>query len=217
MATVRTINRVPQIYVDRSRDFQLLCNLFDLVNNGVKFDIDTITTVNDTSRCRETMLPLLQHKLGFFTDIKITDNILRSILKVFPYIVRYKGSKKAVIDCINLFMYVNQSQGKFYTNITNYEGLTGEYNIKCSITSDIIRNVDILDALLYYVIPSGYFVTYQLQVGAPGISIYINSKSEVDYDKASYVVNKQDDNTTENFTDNIFVMPIIEDGEVEST
>ena len=39
---LRLENNTPSIYCQKSRDFQLFCRLYDVVNNGVKFDIDSI-------------------------------------------------------------------------------------------------------------------------------------------------------------------------------
>ncbi len=224
MEVLRSIKFVPEVYVNKSRDFQLLCNMLDLVNNGVKFDIDTIINLSDTMSCRENMLSLLQHKLGFFTDIKINDDMLRTILKVFPYLVKNKGNKKGIVDSINLFLYINQSHSmipyatKSYGNnpieiINGADDISGSYIIKCNITSEIIRNVDILKALLQYVVPTGYFVTYQIYKGVSGMSMNILSDdSTIDIifkqdDEQSVIV---DNNSDTNFSSYASVVPVDE-------
>ena len=94
MKRFRIKDSVPEIYLKESRDFQLLCDLYDLVNSGVKFDIDTITHLSDTNFCRGAMLRLLQEKLGLTLRDEVTDDTLRKILKCFPFIIRNKGYMK---------------------------------------------------------------------------------------------------------------------------
>ena len=48
MSLIRTKNSVPQVYVSESRDFQLFTRVLDFVQNGLKFDIDSIVNVVDT-------------------------------------------------------------------------------------------------------------------------------------------------------------------------
>ena len=74
MKRFRIRDNVPDAYVKRSRDFQLLCDLFDIVNNGVKFDIDSIMDLSNTELTRESMLPYLQAKLGFNSSFISNDS-----------------------------------------------------------------------------------------------------------------------------------------------
>ena len=83
MKRFRLRNNVPDVYVKQSRDFQLMCDLFDIINNGIKFDIDTIIDLSDTTLCRESMLPYLQSKLGLDLSKEIPNDILRIILNSF--------------------------------------------------------------------------------------------------------------------------------------
>ena len=67
MSLLRMQNRTPPIYCEESRDFQLLCRLYDTIVNGLLFDIETITDIINTKNIRSSFLQLLQTKLGFFT------------------------------------------------------------------------------------------------------------------------------------------------------
>ena len=207
----RLINNVPEAYVNRSRDFQLLCNLFDLVNNGVKFDIDTIMTQQDTELCRDTLLPLLQHKLGFFTGTTIDDESLRTILKVFPSLVKKKGTKEGIIEAIQLFFYTQNVNGNTAVYIRNsLGGVSGDYIVQCELTSQVVSNLDILYEILKYIIPTGYFVEYfiyrdsvlpKFEVSSGQtiriVAISDDSQSEIDNDSNTY-----------EFTENMAIVPV---------
>ena len=104
MSILRVQDMTPQVYTEESRDFQLLSRLYDSVFNGLKFDADSISSLINTKECRTNILKLLQTKLGFFTERKIDDEKLRSILECFPIIVRNKGSLGAVKQVLYLFL-----------------------------------------------------------------------------------------------------------------
>ena len=50
----RTQDNVPEIYVNESRDFQLLCRLKDVMINGVKYAIDSINHTSNTLEMNST-------------------------------------------------------------------------------------------------------------------------------------------------------------------
>ena len=164
MKRFRLQDNAPDTYSKRSRDFQLMCNLFDLMNNGVKFDIDTIRSLSDTETCRDSMLIYLQHKLGLFLNTDITNETLRIILKCFPYIIRKKGSREGIEEAICLFLTALHSDGSHDVEIVNRGGVdpSGNYIIKLNMeaTQHRLDNIDILDQLLRYVAPTGYVLNY---------------------------------------------------------
>ena len=71
---------VPDVYARKSRDFQMLCNLFDILFGSIKNDIDSMTDILDARTCSERLLSLLQTKLGFFSSQHITNEELRVVL-----------------------------------------------------------------------------------------------------------------------------------------
>lgn len=162
MNRFRVQENVPDPYITHSRDFQMLCNLFDLMNNGVKFDIDTIKSLSESIRCPESLIKYLQHKLGFFSDVKMSDDTLRTILKCFPYIVRHKGSKRGVRESIFLFLSVVHSDGKSiieYKDFETHNDPNGNYIVILNI-EDKALDVTILTEILRYILPTGYIVEY---------------------------------------------------------
>ena len=162
MQRFRVQENVPSVYVEKSRDFQMMCNVFDLMNNGVKFDIDTIKSLSDTTRCPQSLIKYLQHKLGFYSNVQMSDDTLRIILKCFPYLVRLKGSKRGVVESICLFLTTLGINGKQRIEVTNYEysdDPCGNYIITLSIQHKAL-DVTILKEILKYIIPTGYIVKY---------------------------------------------------------
>lgn len=120
MAIIRLQDNVPDVYVNNSRDFQLLCQIYDCVINGVKFDIDTITNIIDTSKCKESFMLLLSRKVGY-VDPKtgISNSNLRLMNDSWPYVVRKKGSLSAIQEAINVFMKVKHIKASVDIIIVN--------------------------------------------------------------------------------------------------
>lgn len=174
-------NNVPDTYIKRSRDFQLLCDVFDVMNLGVKFDIDTLSSLSDTSRCRSSMLGYLQHKLGLHMDTYVTDDTLRTILKCFPYIVKKKGSREGITQAICLFLYIMHCHGRCDVdvyNVNNPSDVSGNYIVEVSV-EESLPDADILVNLLKYVIPFGYKVNYIFYTSPKGLETYIAAGDEI--------------------------------------
>lgn len=110
MEVLRLANNVPEIYTKESRDFQLLTRGYDCLINVFKYSIEDMLSATDTDQCNNRLLELLATKLGFFTNASFTDDELRGILSVFPVLMKNKGSIKAIIASVYLFIKLKQMQ-----------------------------------------------------------------------------------------------------------
>ena len=210
MAIFRLQENMPDVYVRKSRDFQLLCNSFDAVFNSVKNDIDSITNVVDTRLCSERLLPLLQTKLGFFTNKHLTATELRTVLQAFKYIVRNKGSRTGIREAIEVFLKVanasNKSRIQIVDNFVSIDGHTSEtrpgntYIVEVAIEGQQM-DTTLLTELLKYVLPAGYQLKYSFYNATQTVT-QIHDKDTVHI----IFVDKSDNNgirlTTSNNSDN---------------
>lgn len=164
----RIKEHLPDVYVRKSRDFQLLCNIFDIMNMATKFDIDSILNLTSTEFTNENTLPLLQHKLGFFSDINLTGKDLRTILKSFPYLIKNKGTQTGIKQAIQLYLKVIDCDRSTNIRVINSDTTRSElgynitqpvYVVKVNIKGYVI-DTKILTELLKYIIPAGYAVEY---------------------------------------------------------
>lgn len=155
----RLQDKVPEIYVEGSRDFQLFCRLYDVVQWGTKFGIDSISKISSTQHCASSLLPLLQTKLGLFTSMELSDYEMRQVLSVYTEIVRVKGTYQAVHLVLLLFQ---RCFGK------NFPAFT--LSIKKDTASIVvefqneIHNKKLLMELLEIVAPVGYSVTCDIKI-----------------------------------------------------
>ena len=151
----RLQNNTPEAYTNNSRDFQLFCRLYDTINNGVRFDINTMTNILDPLQINDRMLNLLCTKMGFFTRENIPDNVLRVILDSFPYAVKYKGSVRGIKYAVSSIL---KLEGTF----EDPEVIIDNENYTIQIYTAVkIKNKKALQEYLKYIIPLGYTVTIE--------------------------------------------------------
>lgn len=169
MPLIRLQNKVPPVYVEESRDFQLYCRLYDVIINGLKYDIDGIENLINTDTCKSTILQLLQTKLGFFTEKNLTDEALRYILKSFILLVRKKGTKEAIQQAVYMFLKINKLETSIKVDIINDKPTTAQklkygshitdHCILIGIESSV-RDTTPLYEVLKYIIPFGYSIFF---------------------------------------------------------
>lgn len=208
----RLQNNVPNIYVEESRDFQTLCNVFDIMNSGIKYDIDSMPNILDTNLCRDSMIPLLQSKLGFFTKRTLTTKEIRHVLCAFKRLVKDKGSRIGIKEAIEIYLKLLNTNGGYRITITNNETLertlSGTANTVYNKTSNVylieidlqsqIQNTDVLKEMLNYVLPAGYKLTFGFYT-----SQNFNSDVVLDTDSINIVfISTEDNNSVFDVPDN---------------
>lgn len=88
-------NLVPETY-NRSRDYQSILKLLDLVVDSAKFDIDNLTACLNPERCPSKLLPLLASYYGYEFDYTLSYEANRTILKYYPDLLRLRGSLRGL-------------------------------------------------------------------------------------------------------------------------
>ena len=156
----RVKQNVPDIYPQESRDFQLLSHLYDLVVQSSRFSIDSMQRISNTMRCNENLLPLIGSKVGFYTKLNVTDKVYRQIVAAYPYIIQYKGSKKAFDLCCNLVERI------FNIKLT-YSWNTTDQVILLTFQDYEPSNFEIVKELFDCVRPCGVSIQYELKPVVP--------------------------------------------------
>ena len=103
MPLLRYDEMVPEVYVNKSRDFQLLTRLWELGLNNPKYFADKLKYQNCPNEIESSLLPLLVTKVGFFPSSDYNNDVLRSVCNVFYALIRNKGSLLSVIELIYTF------------------------------------------------------------------------------------------------------------------
>lgn len=160
-------DNIPNVYIDESRDFQLLCRVLDIYLKGVLNQASYIPYQLNLDKCSEQLLYAIANMQGFVTNKYIPPEILRNICKVFPYCIKRKGT----IEAIRVAAYAVLSVDKliYYVNVTSdsYIGddietpILDNYiiTITCNSQSEYIPY---LEELLRFLVPAGWKINYQL-------------------------------------------------------
>lgn len=175
MAFLRLQDNVPDVYVNYSRDFQLLDRAYDVINNEVLYHINTIKQVTDTNKCPNRLLGLLQTKLGFYSNINFSDEELRLILDAFPSILKHKGSIIGIKECVCVFLKSQHLDTIATITVTtkHFESGQESYAVYIGVKS-AIKNLNVLKETLKYVLPTGYIIVFYFYSNITQIIPYHN-------------------------------------------
>ena len=153
---IKLQENVPQYYVEQSRDFQLFLRVLDCIQNGVKFDIDSMIYLLDPTKVNNRMLSLFCERVGFYPKRELNSNMLRYIISAFPYLMKYKGSKKGIEEAIAVVLKADNVYANWKISVYN-----STHTIEIIIDKDY--DYQALSELLEYIIPIGY--TTRLALG----------------------------------------------------
>lgn len=92
---INLYDQVPLIYTNASRDFQYLCWLANVVLNSVKHNVDDLYNVPST-KINAKLTELLAMTLGFRVRRNYNQEQLAALVKIFPRIMKYKGTELAI-------------------------------------------------------------------------------------------------------------------------
>lgn len=162
----RLEDNTPAVYTEQSRDFQLLCRMYDFVINNLIFNASSMQNILSPLKCDEKLLPLIAKRVGFFSDVEIDTRVLRYILDAFPTIMRDKGSELAIREAVTAILKSEHSFG--YISINNVRKVVdtnGNIDNNSSYIITISTPVRLsassnraLQEIFKYIIPAGYAV-----------------------------------------------------------
>lgn len=120
MNIFRLQNNVPDVYVNKSRDFQIFCRLVDLYFATTKNGADGVLKTLSATTCPDGLLQLLRSKVGYVSyDVTVYSEQLRKILDVFPYLIKQKGTYAGIYKTVGLFLRINNINTKYQVDIIN--------------------------------------------------------------------------------------------------
>lgn len=170
---IRYQEMVPDYYIEASRDFQVLCRMYDYAMNSLKYNIDSMQNLTDTRCVKDTVLPLLGDKLGIYDKEAFAN---RQMLDALPIALKYKGSLKSVnillnafLDSMDVFDVAMALHSKDEESATEISEILhrpiGVYSIVIILsTFPSLTNLHVLDTYLKMVIPTGLKVEYAFGV-----------------------------------------------------
>lgn len=154
----------PKYYTYQSRDFQVFERLFDLALNNSRLYIDSMEFVPFSKGINKRLLELVARTLGFYGEHKYTSEDLYSIMSAYKYLIRNKGTLKAIKYACYALLNSQNIKGDVDVNVTNYDeeetdrkkGTKFEISVNIDYrVSDLILLVDLFE----YIKPAGYTIT----------------------------------------------------------
>lgn len=148
---IKLEDMTPNIYYNKSRDFQYIGRLYDIVLNAVKTDSDTIDYINDAATCDSTLLNLLAMTLGFKARRLYNTVQLRAICCVLSRILKAKGSIKAVTIACDAIL---AAEGLKETADYSFTGSHLKIFLPYSLS-----DISLIEDLFDYILPAGLSCT----------------------------------------------------------
>lgn len=182
---IRMQELTPEVYYNNSRDFQLLCHLFDLVLNSTKTEADILFNLPLSTNSPDQLLNLMSTTFGLRLDMtKYTAAQLRAICSVAPRLMKYKGSLQAVHYLVAALMRVEGAAEEYLIE----QDMNDPYHITISLPTQA-KHKAILDEILPYITPAG--VTYSIKqayfvITASSTSYNLSQKVRVSKDIPEY-------------------------------
>lgn len=153
---IRLQKHTPEVYYDKSRDFQFIGRLYDVVLNSVKTNADTIRYgLPFSSQSPQELLNLLAMTLGFKPKHRYSHAQLLAICSVFSEILRNKGNIRAVQLISEVILKTEGIVGTVAC-LMQYDPLQQrELPVLRIIVPEKLAEIALFYDLLEYVVPSG--------------------------------------------------------------
>lgn len=145
---------VPESYYE-SRDYRVFLKLFGAVASVFKSNIDSFPGLYDPDNCPDNLLPLLANLVGYDYNDGVTIEGNRTIIKYFPYLIRYRGSEEGIKLAVVLTANTTPGIDGEYTLdniIVEFDYETGLIKIYCPSKEPLRKD------LLEVVRPVGTFI-----------------------------------------------------------
>lgn len=142
---------VPTIYLQASRDFQYLGWLINIVLNSVKHNVDGLYELPKSS-IDAKISELLAFTLGFKVRRNYNQDQLIALASIIPSILKYKGTKYALILAGNALIKASGAIGECM--IIDDEEALKNGTVKVLLPKDLVDTTLFLD-LLPYILPAG--------------------------------------------------------------
>lgn len=153
-------DNTPNIYSEKSRDFQLLCRILDIYLNYLIQKSRAIIELSNVDTIQDNLLMLFARRLGFTTKKYFPPDILRNICKNYPEMIKYKGTTRAIELAVNSVL----STSKEVTSIEVTESRASG-SIIITVTSDASdAYLEYLKELLTFIVPTGVTINFDLNL-----------------------------------------------------
>jgi len=142
-------NFVPNIYA-KSRDFQAILKILDIIINNSKVDSDTFVSLLNPETCPSKLLPLLASYVGYEYDYMLSYDINRNIINHYRDLINYRGSELGIRLAALLAVNINNPDTTIpSTSLVdiNFNEINGEIEIHFYYKDYLLKIKDLLEVV----------------------------------------------------------------------
>jgi len=149
---IRTRDLVPNIYYDKSRDFQAIGRTFEVIYNYAKTNTDLVLNSYEDVK----MLDLLAKTIGFNSKHNYNTEDLYTLCNTFIWILKNKGSKKSVEMAVTAMLNAQHIDERDFLVVDAVdENKNKLYELDIYISKEL-TDLILLEDLFEYILPTGY-------------------------------------------------------------
>lgn len=144
---IRLYELTPEVYFRKSRDFQYIARLYDIVLNYNKLNTDLINGLPVSADTDPGIIDLLAYTLGFKSKHNYNVKQLAALCSSFTKILHLKGTETAIkMACDTLL---------FSEGITEESQVEFENNTVIIYIPAKLSDINLLKDILIYILPAG--------------------------------------------------------------
>ena len=147
---IKTYNLVPEVYYKRSRDFQFLGRLYDVIFNYIKMNSNIVGTIPYGSDIDNELVPLVCTTLGFKQIHEYNTKQLKELCSIFSLCLRNKGNLKSIQDLLNLLLNVEDESEEAHVEVDLHNPYLLNIFLPTSVT-----DTSLFEDMLLYLLPAG--------------------------------------------------------------
>lgn len=144
---IKTEKLVPEVYYDRSRDFQLLGRICEFLFNYLKTGTNAIENTIFSDTFDLSLIDLMTSTLGFRKAHEYDAQQLLAFCSAFPYLLRNKGNIKSIECILTLISNVQNIAEPIMVNVN--DGVLEVF------VSEKISDLALFEDVLDYILPAG--------------------------------------------------------------
>ena len=123
---IKTQKMTPEVYYNKSRDFQLFGRLYDVIFNYLKNNVSAVTDITTNLNPNQKILELMCNTLGFKTTHIYDNEQLSALCSIFLQCMKAKGTAKSVLLLLKMVCCIENST----EDVLNPNP---EYNLKITV------------------------------------------------------------------------------------
>ena len=152
---IDVIKMTPAEYSAQSRDYQVIARLYSALFNVSKSYIDSLQIWNNN--IDNKLVTLRSRTLNFVAKHYWDEEDLEAVTSCFKYLMRNKGTMKALEYCINILMKIENINGENIDELVTIDN----YNVNIRVPENLLT-IGILDDLINYILPAG--LTFNIEI-----------------------------------------------------